>query len=202
MNKDWVNEVCFPEKGSHQPLSSAKPDFHKAVSVHCWIQTCSLDFLAHSKLCTVFLCLSITLCSLSSIKSKCFLFNTGEADVIQHLLCFQCLRSWKDKCVPEVCVRKHSLYIQATKECRCRGSISSKQTRQPMDCVRGPLDTRSSEQLNADSSQPDMHSVWALCMWDPCFDTFPYAKPWLYQFRHSQTQVNQPPSNHAAWFTR
>lgn len=44
-------------------------------------------------------------------------------------------------------------------------------------------------------------TVWGLCMLDPCFDTFTYAKPWLYQFQHSQTWVNQPPSNHAAWFT-
>lgn len=110
-------------------------------------------FLAHSKLCTIFLCLpEITLYPSAAIKLK-LLFNTNEAAIIPYLLCFQCLSSCKDKCVPEVCVRKHSLYIQATKECRCRGSISSKQSRQPMDHVRGPRDTSSSEQLNADSSQ-------------------------------------------------
>lgn len=49
--------------------------------------------------------------------------------------------------------------------------------------------------------KPDMHPVWGLCRLDPCLDTFTYAKPWLYQFQHSQTWVNQLPSNHAAWFT-
>lgn len=126
-----------------------------------------------------------------------------RANIIQQLLHSQYFKTWEEEYVPTVHVRKQRTFHPECKRTQTQGKHFLWPSK---SAYRKGLNRRPEETLPPNSSwmraPPSWTtcSIWGLCMLDPCSDIFTWAKPWLCSFQWSQTWVNQPPSDHPAWF--
>lgn len=192
---------AFQRREVSQPLSPPEPDIHRAGQ--CLVLNTNVPFrhfLTRSKICTIFLYLpEITLYSHSRHKVRTFFYLIPVKEMLSSI--YRALSVWE---AGKTSVCQKCVLENAACTCKLQKSAGAGAAYPPSRpwTVSEDLGTQAPQSSWKQTPlKPDMHPVWGLCRLDPCLDTFTYAKPWLYQFQHSQTWVNQLPSNHAAWFT-